>query len=369
LREIENNLENIERELNMKAIQMVAVESFKNQVMRVATHSNLNLLICGPTGSGKSTLAKKIHDEGARRREPFILVNLATLYEGTLESELFGHEKGAFTGADRKKRGWLELAHRGTVFLDEVGELPLRLQGKLLEFLQSRRIASLGGNHETQLDVRVIAATNRDLEKEVRAGRFREDLFHRLRVVEVKLPSLLERGELFGEILHQLLTSACHRLNATIHSIDEDVALCLEGYSWPGNLRELNNVLEYAVISSEGKRIRMSDLPPHFTESVRIKKSGYGGSSEGDGAFGCLELCLGSNYAETYARFEKEYLQRALARHQGKINRTARSIGVSKATLIRRMNQYELAPAVEASLERAMLSVGLGVEPSQRVRG
>jgi DNA-binding NtrC family response regulator len=173
-----------------------------------------------------------------RRDKPFVVVNLATLHDGTLESELFGRERGAYTGADTRRVGKLELAQGGTVFLDEIGELPLRLQARLLEFLQSRTICPMGSNRETKLDVRVIAATHQPLQRKVRDGAFREDLFHRLRVIEIGLPSLSDLGENFGEILHSVLASVC-RSGKQVLRIHPEVADRMEAYPWPGNFREL----------------------------------------------------------------------------------------------------------------------------------
>jgi DNA-binding NtrC family response regulator len=305
--------------------------------LKIACRSEATVLITGPTGSGKTCLARRIHDESARRGKPFITVNLASLHEGTIESELFGHERGAFTGADSRRVGRLELANGGTVFLDEVGELSLRLQARLLEFLQSRTITPVGGNRESRLDVRVIAATHRNLSRAVEKGEFREDLFHRLRVISIGLKSLAERHEEFGELVHACLADACASAGRSVHRISGEVANRFESYRWPGNLRELRNVLEYAVLASDGPEILPSDLPdwfgalhdPAMMTDARL--------------LGVAEIALTMNYQESLSKFERAYLEHALGRFRGRVNQTARNIGINKTTLIRRMRAYGLS--------------------------
>ncbi|OFZ79749.1 MAG: hypothetical protein A3K03_08290 [Bdellovibrionales bacterium RIFOXYD1_FULL_44_7] len=301
--------------------------------IELAGRSDATVLLTGASGSGKSAIAREIHNRSRRRDRNFISVNLATLHEGTIESEFFGHEKGSFTGADQRRTGLLELGHGGTVFLDEITELPVRLQGRLLEFLQSRNIKPVGGNRETQLDVRVIAATNRNIVSCVRKGEFREDLFHRLRVIEIKMKSLIDRADEFDELLHNCLEEICEKHQRTILKLDEVVAEKLEAHSWPGNFRELQNVLEYAVLSCSSSTIREENLPDWFGENIK-KYSCM--SSDSNDAF--LDL----DYHSAIADFEKKYLQNQLSRFQGRINKTAKRIGLNKTTLIRRIRAYDL---------------------------
>lgn len=311
-----------------------------SKLFHMATQFDSTVLITGPTGTGKSTLAKQIHLHSKRRSKPFICVNLATLHEGVLESELFGHEKGAFTGADQKRVGKLELAQGGTVFLDEVSELPPRLQARLLEFLQSRTLCPVGSNKEVCLDVRIIAATHKNLERAVARNEFREDLFHRLRVISVPMKSLKERCDEFDSLIHDCLKDVSSKTGRTIFRITPPVAEKFETYSWPGNLRELRNVLEYAVISSAGNEISVSDLPYWFLNS-----QGEDTKNLDSAILGLAEVPLSLNYQETFERFEKEYLQRALSRYRGRINRTARETGINKTTLIRRLRAYGISPS------------------------
>lgn len=317
----------------------------KSWVM-IAAKGDANVLITGPTGSGKTCLAREIHDQSSRKNRPFVAVNLATLHEGTFESELFGHEKGAFTSADRRRVGRLESAQHGTVFLDEVGELSLQLQARLLEFLHSRIISPVGAGRDVYLDVRVIAATNKNLEEMVTRGTFREDLFHRLRVIPIELKPICERWDEIDLIIHSSLAELSGSTGRSILRVSEEVAKRLEEYHWPGNFRELKNVLEYAVLAGCGPEVRIQDLPPWFGKAQSVKVSFNDTTSNHDsrcGLLGNVEIPLILDYQACFASFEKEYLRRALNRYRGKINQTAKKIGMSKTTLLRRIRTHQLA--------------------------
>lgn len=309
----------------------------QTRLIEMGCRSDVNVLITGATGTGKTRLAEEIHRKGSRRNGPFVVVNLASLHEGTLESELFGHERGAFTGAEFRRVGRLEQAQGGTVFLDEIGELSPRLQARLLEFLQSRRVVPVGGSRETRLDVRVIAATHRDLVRSVAEGSFREDLFHRIRVLSIELPSLIERADDFDQILHDCLEEICKRMQRRLLRIAEPVAEQFENHQWPGNIRELRNVLEFAVLSSDGEEIRERDLPSWFRKkATRVQESAADFRAPAQAFFDL-------NYESAMATFEKGYLSTHLERSKWRINRTARRIGMNKTTLLRRMKSYGLA--------------------------
>jgi NtrC-family two-component system response regulator AlgB len=228
---------------------------------RQAAASDVTVLLTGESGTGKNVLAAAIHDWSPRRGGPFVKISCTTLSDHLLESELFGHVKGAFTGAWKDKAGRLEAAAGGTVFFDEVGDLPLELQAKLLRFLEEHRFERVGGSETITVDARVIAATNRDLEAEVRERRFREDLFFRLNVIAVRLPPLRDRSADLPALTDHVLATLCARHRRRPLALSDDARRALAGYRWPGNVRELVNVLERTVVLSHGDTIRAEDLP------------------------------------------------------------------------------------------------------------
>jgi formate hydrogenlyase transcriptional activator len=217
------------------------------------------VLLLGETGTGKELLARTVHRRSPRRSRPMVVVNCAALPANLVESELFGREKGAFTGAHASQMGRFELAHRGTILLDEIGELPLELQPKLLRVLQEGQIERLGSPRTVEVDVRIIAATNRDLGEEVRQGRFRQDLYYRLNVFPITIPSLRDRREDIGPLVHYLVRRLARSLRKTIETVPQHVLHALESYDWPGNIRELENVLQRAIILSPGTTLTLGD--------------------------------------------------------------------------------------------------------------
>jgi transcriptional regulator with PAS, ATPase and Fis domain len=233
-------------------------------LIRQAGPTRANILITGESGTGKELVARAIHEASPRQAGPFVAVNCAALPETLIESELFGHEKGAFTGALNRRAGCFELAHEGTLFLDEIGDMPLALQSKLLRVLESRRIRRLGGSQEIEVDVRVVAATNRTLSDSVRDGSFREDLFFRLSVLEIPLPPLRERLEDLSDLCEAILRDLKTTYNSPLPYIHPDVLEAFRRHHWPGNVRELRNVLERALVLSGGSEIVPSHLPQGF---------------------------------------------------------------------------------------------------------
>jgi len=329
---------------------IVEVGSEVRRGIALAKSCEAAVLLTGETGTGKSTLAEAIHREGKRRTGPFVIVNLASLHEATMEATLFGHERGAFTGAERSRVGRFELADGGTLFLDEVAELSLPLQSRLLEFLQRRTITPLGSNREKKLDVRVICATNRILSDEVAMGKFREDLYHRIRVLHLDLPALVELdGEKFSSAVHAALSKNAEKAGTTIFRIAREVAELFECYAWPGNYRELENVLEVAVLSARGTDLSLADLPEWFVESARAAPA-YRLNSEvlirtdrkNRGVIASADVPLGRSYRKTLRRFESAVLKYFIDRHGGNLARAATESGLSRATFYRKAEKYGL---------------------------
>ncbi|MFO1054828.1 MAG: sigma-54 dependent transcriptional regulator [Planctomycetota bacterium] len=299
--------------------------------------ADTSLLILGETGVGKERLARALHDEGPRRDGPFIAVNCGALTETLLESELFGHQEGAFTGAVRNRRGYFELAHGGTLFLDEVGEMPPTLQVKVLRALQERRFTPVGGEREIAVDVRVIAATNRDLQGEMRAGRFRADLYYRLSVVTLSIPPLRERTSDVPTLVRNHLESATRRAGRHPLRIGAPALAALSGYAWPGNVRELINVLERAALLAEGEEIGLADLPDAIagsTETRAVVPPSRTGTEP--------MVSLGATVARAVAGIERDYLTEVLRRTRGRIGETARIAGLSERALYTKMRRHGL---------------------------
>ncbi len=313
---------------------------------RRVVRSDVSLLILGETGVGKERLARAIHGEGPRSEGPFVAINCAALPESLLESELFGHERGAFTGAARTRRGWFELAHRGTVFLDEIGELPYHVQVKLLRVLQDRQVQPVGGERTIPVDVRLMAASNRDLESEVSEGRFRRDLYYRLSVVTLTIPPLRERREDIPVLVESYMDYLQPRVGCAAEGITDQALDALIQYSWPGNVRELINVIERALLLCDGGMIGPADLP----ETVRGGAGPVGdepGSAPGGPIVGDLpEEWLRMPWRRVRERFladlEKGYIEGLLAATGGRVGQTAKRAGLSPRALYDKMKRHDL---------------------------
>jgi NtrC-family two-component system response regulator AlgB len=288
---------------------------------RQAAASDVTVLLTGESGTGKNVLASAIHEWSPRAAEPFIEISCTTLADQLLESELFGHVKGAFTGAWKDKPGRLEAADGGTVFLDEVGDLPVDLQAKLLRFLEERRFERVGGSATVTIDTRVIAATNRDLEVDVQAGRFREDLFFRLNVVAIALPPLRERAADVPALTDHLLTRLCARYRRPRATLTPDAGRVLAAYRWPGNVRELVNVLERAVALSPKDAIAPEDLPDRLLAPADPEGAGA--------AAGKLSL----------EQLERRHIQQVLA-DAATLEEAAARLGINVTTLWRKRKRY-----------------------------
>jgi PAS domain S-box-containing protein len=306
-------------------------------IVRNVAATDVTVLVRGESGTGKELVARAIHLDSHRRKGPFIAINCAALSPTLLESELFGHERGAFTGAVKTHKGVFERAHGGTLFLDEVAELPLDLQAKLLRVLQERSFTRLGGTSAVDVDVRIVSATHRSLREEVRQGRFREDLMYRLRVVPLFLPALRERRDDVPLLVERFL--AAHRERGRRGPVDvaPDAMRALLEYSWPGNVRELQNAIEYACAVGRGTLLRHVDLPPE----VRLNDPGApAGRAPSAGAPALVGS--GRYRPPDDKEAEAETIRRALEQSEGHMGRAAALLGMSRPTLWRRRKQYGL---------------------------
>jgi DNA-binding NtrC family response regulator len=321
------------------AAQSLAMASFVKVLPRVA-RSNSSILILGETGVGKERVAHVLHGESNRRAGPFVAVHCGALPESLLESELFGHEEGAFTGATRSRRGCFELAHGGTIFLDEIGEMPLHLQAKLLRVLESHEIRRVGGESTVPVDVRVIAATNRELEAEVQAKQFRTDLYYRLNVVSLTVPPLRVRREDISALVESYINYLSPRIGSTVSDITKDALEAFCRYDWPGNVRELINVVERAMLLCEGHVITLADLPKSIAESplgkgqVNLQPYGFDHT--------LMAKPLKEAHKELMEQFERIYLSALLNSENGRVGRVANKAGIDARTLFDKMKRYAL---------------------------
>ncbi|MEZ6004526.1 MAG: sigma-54 dependent transcriptional regulator [Planctomycetota bacterium] len=321
-------------------------------LVRKVSNADSSLLITGETGVGKERLARAIHAESPRANGPFIAVNCGALPDALLESELFGHEKGAFTGADRSREGLFEQASGGTIFLDEIGEMAPHLQVKLLTVLQRREVRRIGGTETRSLDVRVMAATNRDVREDVASGRFREDLYYRLNVVSLDIPSLRERAEDIPDLVGILIRHfAENPLQEDVESISEEALAALMRYSWPGNFRELINVIERATLLCNGSEISLRHLPAHVREARQPLPGAPAAGltpSPGTEPGSCvlpaewLNLSIRDMREEAIRWAETAYLGAILAENRGHIAKTAKRAGIGTRALYDRMKRYDL---------------------------
>jgi DNA-binding NtrC family response regulator len=290
--------------------------------VRLVADTRSTVLIVGESGTGKELVARAIHHHSARRKRPFVPVNCAAIPETLVESELFGYEKGAFTGATGRKRGLFQTAEGGTLFVDEIGELPMGLQAKLLRVLENRKVMPLGSTQEIDVDVRLLAATNRDLREQVDRKQFREDLYYRLKVVEIRLPPLRERPDDVPLLIRHFIKQIAEENARPVRDVTPEALEALRAYDWPGNVRELRNLLESIIVLSVKERIELSDLP----EEIGKVKSARTVIQPG----------------MTMAEIEKEAIRRTLEQTGGRRGRTAEILGISVRTLHRKIKEYGL---------------------------
>jgi DNA-binding NtrC family response regulator len=298
-------------------------ELYQAAVSKIA-RSDATVLISGPSGTGKELMAHWIYAHSQRKGKPFIKVSCAVLPEGVLESELFGHEKGSFTGAYTKRKGRFELADGGTIFLDEIGEISPGLQSKFLRVLQEREFQRVGSSETIKVNVRIIAATSRNLKKEVEAGRFREDLYYRLNVINIAIPPLRERKEDIYYLAQMFLDKFACTAEKRISRIEEKAVKLLCAYDWPGNVRELENAIEWAVVMCSGDEIKVDDLPSSIIQQL------------GDEAPADLTL------KKAREIFEREYITDTLSRFSGNVSRSSKYLGLARKNLQEKIKKYEI---------------------------
>ena len=309
------------------------------ELVKKAARSQANILVLGESGTGKELIARAIHANSPRAGRAFVPVDCASLPENLLESELFGHEKGAFTGAVRAKPGLVELAHQGTIFLDEIAELPVGLQVKLLRALQERQIRRVGGTAQIPVDVRVVSATNRNLRDAVARGTFREELYYRVNVIAIELPPLRERA---GDV--RLLAQAFLRKygQGRISGFDDEVVKTLDAYPWPGNVRELQNVIERACALADGPVVRKRDLPDYVGHARPVAVSAPAAAGEASSTLSAEGLPLAEARERWMATLESAYLRDLLDRHGGNVSAAAKTAGIDRKTFHRLVSKYQL---------------------------
>jgi two-component system nitrogen regulation response regulator NtrX len=302
-----------------------------------AAPSNGRVLIFGENGTGKELVARQIHAQSHRAAMPFVEVNCAAIPEELIESELFGHTKGAFTGALAARKGKFELADGGTLFLDEIADMSLKTQAKVLRALQEQRIEPVGGSGGTPVDVRVIAATNKDLQAEIRDGRFRDDLYFRLSVIPFHVPPLRERREDIPLLAHHFLRVLSAEHGRRPHEVAPEVLEQLARLSWPGNVRELRNIVERLVIMTPGERIELRHLPTSLV--------GASAGEAGTGAAAAVEATGDGTLIAAREEFERRYILMRYRECGGNMSRTAEALGVERSNLYRKMKAFGLLPA------------------------
>jgi DNA-binding NtrC family response regulator len=298
-----------------------AIRALREQAHRILSTES-PVLILGETGSGKGVLARWLHDNSPRAEEAFVDLNCAGLSRELLETELFGHEKGAFTSATASKQGLFEVAHRGTIFLDEVGDVDLQIQPKLLKVLEEKRFRRVGDVRDRQVDVRLIAATHQDMGQLVRERRFRDDLYFRISTIPLPFPALRERIEDIPTMAQYLLDKVSADLGRGELLLDENCIQALKAYSWPGNIRELRNVIERAVLLSDQKTITINDL--HFDGHTQV------GSPFLDSRLTLLEL-------------EKQHIERVLQEERGRVEKAAKRLGIPRSSLYQKIKKHQIA--------------------------
>ncbi|MCD6578704.1 sigma-54-dependent Fis family transcriptional regulator [bacterium] len=329
LQETINEIVDSEKE-NFHFDSIIGVSSQIREVIgfiKKVSNSNASILITGESGVGKELVARAIHYNSNRSSMPFVKVNCAVFSEGILESELFGHEKGAFTGAIQKRLGRFEIANGGTIFLDEIGDLSLRIQLKLLQVLQEYTFERVGGNETIAVDVRIIAATNQELEKKIRDGEFREDLFYRINVIPIHIPPLRERKEDIPELINYYMAIFSKKHKKSMKGISNEARSFFKQYSWPGNIRELEHLLERIIILSDGDTITKKNIPKNLFTTKKTAK---------------LNFNQNFSIKESLEEYEKEIIEKAIKYFNGDKDKTADFLNIKTSTLYNKLRKYEI---------------------------
>ncbi len=343
----EQNAKNQRKEVTPLAAGLIGEAPAMQEVFRAIgrlSRSSISVLINGESGTGKELVAQALHSHSPRADAPFIPLNMAAIPKDLIESELFGHEKGAFTGANSVRQGRFEQAHGGTLFLDEIGDMPLEIQTRLLRVLSDGQFYRVGGHSPVQVDVRIIAATHQNLEERVNKGEFREDLFHRLNVIRIHLPSLRERKEDIEQLSQHFLKQAANELSVESKTLDKKAANFLKQCQWPGNVRQLENICRFLTVMASGQEILVEDLPAELTQSSPQISESASTWQQALSQWMDEQLAQGSNAILDQAQpeFEKIMLERALNFTHGHKQDAAKKLGWGRNTLTRKLKELNL---------------------------
>lgn len=322
---------------NINISSIIGASSQMQEVFKIISKislSSVTVLILGESGTGKELVAYEIHKNSQRANKPFVKINCAAIPSTLIESELFGFERGAFTGAVASKPGRFELANEGTIFLDEVADMPLEMQVKLLRVLQEQEFEHVGGIHTIKVDVRILTATNKDLEAEVKTGRFREDLYYRLNVVPIKIPPLRDRKEDIPPLVEYFLKQLNDKLKHNITAITPEATQALRSFSWPGNIRQLENALERMILMAEGTTLKTRDLPTEIATAAGIT-----GQDDGTGTEDVTAGTFKAIVRKQTQSVERELIKKALEETGGNVTRAAEKLGLSRKGLQLKMKE------------------------------
>jgi len=343
----EINVKNSQKIVNLPSVGIIGEAPAMQEVFRAIgrlSRSSISVLINGESGTGKELVAHALHMHSPRAKAPFIPLNMAAIPKDLIESELFGHEKGAFTGANTVRHGRFEQAHSGTLFLDEIGDMPLDIQTRLLRVLADGEFYRVGGHSSIKVDVRIIAATHQNLEVQVKKNEFREDLFHRLNVIRIHLPCLRERKEDIDQLAKHFLIKAADELSVEPKSLHKNTLSYIKGCNWPGNVRQLENLCRYLTVMATGQEVLIDDLPPELNEAKSIEGVDHITWQQAFGLWMDEELTKGnSNILDTaIPEFEKIALEHALTFTQGHKQEASKKLGWGRNTLTRKLKDFDI---------------------------